>query len=412
MNIPTAQTALEALQGAQLSGQLLSSYADLVTSRTAAEQVRQQLGWSDSDSSIIHRLSATTEPNTLVMTITAKDKNPTKAMQLAEASANVLNSTVASLESNRTVASAVQARIIDNAVLPTSPISPRPTRDLILGLILGLLGGIALAALLDGLDRSIKLPSEADRIIGAPGLGGIPRFRSGRAPVLAGEKGGAAAEAYRSIRTAVRFLDVDNPPRALVVTSPKDGDGKTTTAINLALALAQSGERVVLVDADLRGPSVAKKLRRKAELGLTDVLTGQATTATALCTYRPSLDVLFSGPTPPNPSELLGSQRMAAVIDELVSEYDYVIFDAPPVLPVTDAVVLTTQVDGAVMVLRHGRTNRAAAAEAARRLTAVDANVVGYVFNALARPEPEAYYRSYGTTEVVSRQLQEVYPGG
>jgi receptor protein-tyrosine kinase len=103
---------------------------------------------------------------------------------------------------------------------------------------------------------------------------------------------------------------------------------------------------------------------------------------------------------------------MAAIIDELVNEYDYVIFDAPPVLPVTDAVVLTTQVDGALMVLRHGRTNRAAAAEAARRLAAVDANVVGYVFNALARSEPEAYYRSYGATEVVSRQLQEAYPGG
>lgn len=407
MNIPTAQTTLEALQGVQLSGQLLDSYANIVTSRTAAEQVRNQLGWSDSVGSILHRLSAATEPNTLIITISAKDHNPNNAMLLAEASANVLNSTVQNLETNRDVSSAVQARIIDHAVLPTSPISPRPTRDLILGLILGLLAGVALAAALDALDRSIKLPSEADRLLGAPGLGGVPRFRSGRIPVLAGEKSGPAAEAYRSIRTAVRFINVDEPPRTLVVSSPRDGEGKTTTAINLALALAQSGDRVVLVDADLRGPSVAKKLRRKAELGLTDILTGATTTDAALCTYRPQLDVLFSGPTPPNPSELLGSQRMAAVIEQLASEYDYVIFDAPPVLPVTDAVVLSTQVDGTLLVLRHGRTNRAAAAEAARRLGAVDANLVGYVFNALAGREPEAYYRNYGTTEVISRQLQE-----
>jgi capsular exopolysaccharide synthesis family protein len=407
MNIPTAQTTLEALQGVQLSGQLLDSYANIVTSRTAAEQVRNQLGWTDSVGSILHRLSAATEPNTLIITITAKDHDPARAAALAEASANVLNSTVASLETNRDAASAVQARIIDHAVLPTTPVSPRPTRDLILGLILGLLAGIALAAALDALDRSIKLPSEADALLGAPGLGGVPKFRSGRVPVLAGEKGGAAAEAYRSIRTAVRYINVDEPPRTLVISSPRDGEGKTTTAINLALALAQSGERVVLVDADLRGPSVAKKLRRKAELGLTDILTGGTTTDKALCTYRPQLDVLFSGPTPPNPSELLGSQRMAAVIEQLANEYDYVIFDAPPVLQVTDAVVLSTQVDGTMMVLRHGRTNRAAAAEAARRLGAVDANVIGYVFNALAGREPEAYYSNYGATEVISRQLQE-----
>ena len=408
MDIPSASTTLEALQGVQLSGQLLDSYANIVTSHTAAEQVRAQLGWSDSVGSILHRLSASTEPNTLIITITAKDTSPVRAKELSEASANVLNNTVQSLESGRNPASAVQARTIDNAQLPTAPISPRPIRDAILGLILGLLGGFILAFALDAVDRSIKKPQEVELIVGAPDLGSVPRFRTSRSHVLAGERRGAAGEAYRAIRTAVRFLDPDNPPRALVITSAKAAEGKSTTAVNLALSLAQSGHRVAIVDADLREPALAKQLKIKAARGLTDVLTGDATLDTALHTYRPTLDVLFAGPVPPNPSEMLGSQKMSSVIDELVERYEYVIFDAPPVLPVTDAVVLATQVDGAVMVVRQGRTSRAAAADAARRLNAVNANLVGFVLNARPRPESDAYYHAYDVTEPAKRPVFEV----
>lgn len=408
MDIPAAQTTQEALQGVQLSGQLLQSYADIVTSRTSVTQVRDRLGLTASVDSLQKKLSASISAETLILTITGKDANPQRAQQLAETAAVVLNSTVQALETNRSPSSAVQARVIDNAVVPTAPISPRPVRDAILGLILGLLGGLILAFALDAVDRSIKKPAEVERIISAPDLGSVPRFRKGRGPVLAGERGGAAAEAYRSIRTAVRFLDPDNPPRALVVTSPKAAEGKSTTAINLGLALAQSGHHVAVVDADLRDPALSKQLKIKSHAGLTDVLTGDATLDTALHPYRPTLDVLFAGAVPPNPSEMLGSQKMSSVIDELVERYDYVIFDAPPVLPVTDAVVLATQVDGALMVVRQGRTSRAAVGDAARRLRAVNANLVGFVLNARPRPESDAYYHAYEVAEATKRPVLEV----
>jgi receptor protein-tyrosine kinase len=408
MDIPAAQTTQEALQGVQLSGQLLQSYADIVTSRTSVAQVRERLGLSTSVESLQKKLSASTSTDALILTITGKDANPQRAQQLAETAAAVFNETIQGLETNRSPSSAVQARVIDNAVVPASPVSPGPLRDGILGLVLGLLGGLILAFALDALDRSLKKPAEVEAIVGAPDLGSVPRFRKGRGPVLAGERGGAAAEAYRSIRTAVRFLDPDSPPRALVVTSPRAGEGKSTTAINLALALAHSGHRVAIVDADLREPALAKQLKLKARVGLTDVLTGDATLETAMHTYRPTLEVLFAGQVPPNPSEMLGSQKMLSVIDELVEKFDYVIFDAPPVLPVTDAVVLATQVDGVVMVVRQGRTSRAAAGDAARRLNAVNANLVGFVLNDRPRPESDAYYHAYDATERAKRPVLEV----
>ena len=224
---------------------------------------------------------------------------------------------------------------------------------------------------------------------------------------MASEKGGIAAEAYRSIRTAVHFLNPDEPPRALVITSAKAAEGKSTTAINLALALAQDGLQVAIVDADLRDPDLAKQLKMKPTVGLTDVLTGDVELETAMYGFRPSLDVLFAGAVPPNPSELLGSQRMASIIEELSDRYDYVIFDAPPVLPVTDAVVLATQVDGALMVVREGRTSRAAAADAARRLKGVNANLIGFVLNGRPRPESDAYYHAYDAAELAKRPVLE-----
>lgn len=408
MNIPAAQTTQEALQGVQLSSQLLQSYADIVTSRTAAEDVKARLGLTTSVEAIQKKLSASTSTDTLILTVTGKDPDPVRAQQLAQTAAAVLNSTVQAIETNRNPSSAVQARVIDDAVVPTVPVSPRPIRDAVLGLILGLLGGLLLAFGLDALDRSVKKPAEVERIIGAPDLGSVPRFRAGRGPVLSDERGGAAAEAYRAIRTAVRFLDPDSPPRALVVTSPKAAEGKSTTAINLGLALAQSGHAVAVVDADLRDPGLAKQLKVKPTVGLTDVLTGDATLDGAMHAYRPSLQVLFAGAVPPNPSEMLGSQRMTAVIDELIERFDYVLFDAPPVLPVTDAVVLATQVDGALMVVRQGRTSRAAAGDAARRLTAVNAKLLGFVLNARPRPESDAYYHAYDVAEPAKRPVLEI----
>ena len=393
VNIPAAQSTQEALQGVQLSSQLIQSYADIVTSRTTAEEIRQRLDLNESPGQIASKLSAAPTPNTLIISISATDRDPALARSLAQAAAVVLNDSVRALEHDRTPTSAVEASIIDNATLPSAPVTPRPTRDLILGLLLGLVAGLALALVVDALDRSVKSPAELERLAGAPSLVVVPRIRSKVRLVGSEKTPPAAAEAYRALRTSLRFIDPDDPLRALVVTSPQADDGKSTTAANLALALAQAGERVILVDADLRQAGLSELLGIEGAVGLTTVLTGTVTVDAALQDYRDSLRVLPAGTLPPNPSELLGSQRMAALIDDLVAACDIVIFDAPPVLPVTDAVVLSTQVDGTALVVRYGHTTRGHVSETVRRLGAVDADLIGCILNGRPRPGNDAYYQ-------------------
>src|SRR4051794_34156400 len=221
VNIPAAQSTQEALQGVQLSSQLIQSYADIVTSRTTAEEVRQRLNLNESPGEIASKLSATPAPNTLIIAISAIDKDPARARSLAQAAAVVLNDSVRTLEHDRTPTSAVEASIIDNATLPTKPVSPRPTRDLLLGLVLGVVAGLALALILDALDRTVKVPADVEFLIGAPSLAVVPRIRS-KVRLVGHEKTPpAAAEAYRALRTSLRFIDPDDPMHALVITSPQ-----------------------------------------------------------------------------------------------------------------------------------------------------------------------------------------------
>jgi len=400
INIPAAANTQEALQGVELSTQLIKSYAAIVTSHAAASAVKERLGLPDSVGAIKHELSAHAEPDTLIIDIVAQDADPARAQSIAQAAAVVLNDAIRSLEQTRAPSSAVQASIVDPAVTPGKPSSPQPTRDILFGLVLGFLGAAAMALVLDALDRSVKTAPEVERLVGAPSLAVVPRNRNKSKPLAAdGATMGPAAEAYRALRTALRFLDPDDPIRSLVITSPNADEGKSTTAANLALALAQSGERVILVDADLRQAGLCELLGIESAVGLTGVLTGQVPLHTALQPYRDRLTVLPAGVLPPNPSELLGSQRMAALIDELGELSDIVVFDTSPVLPVTDAVVLAAQVDGAALVLRHGRTSRNHAVEAVRRLRAVDAGVVGAILNGRPRPEATPYYSAYDTRE-------------
>jgi polysaccharide biosynthesis transport protein len=410
VNIPAARDTQEALQGAQLSQQLLQSYAAIVTSRTTADQVAQQVGTSVSPGKVAHELSATPEPNTLIIVISAVNSDAHRAQALAQSAATVLNDRIRQLEQNEVPATAVQASIIDNASLPSAPYTPRPVRDLLIGFLLGLLGGVALSLSIDALDRSVKMPGEVEQLVSSPGLAVIPRIR-GRRTLLIKEpsRQNSAAEAYRALRTSLRFVDADEPLTSLVVTSPGPKEGKSTTAANLAVALARSGEQVVLVDADLRLAGLSKMFSLRDGVGLTNVLTGDVELEGAL--YQlPELDtlrILPSGVLPPNPSELLGSQRMAAVIEKLTGWADFVIFDAPPALQVTDAVVLSTQVAGTMLVLRHGQTNRGPAAEAARRLAAVEAHVVGFVLNDQPHRSADRYFDTYGVPEVRRAQVAE-----
>lgn len=391
VNVPAAANVQDQLAGSQLSSNLVQTYATMATSQVVAERVVRDLGLSESPAAIASALSAAPVPNTYIIEISASDINPQQAQALANSAANSLRDAVASFDSN--VSNRVTIQVMDLAALPTVPISPRPRLDLIVGGILGVVAGLLIAALLEALDRTMKSVQQGEALIQVPLIGLVPRRRG--SPLAVATGGAPEGEPYRAMRTAIRFLEPDKPLRTLLVTSPMPGDGKTTTAANLALALSQSGERVIVVDADLRRAQLAEMFGLERAVGLTSMVLGTAKLSETLQPWNEQLDLLASGPLPPNPSEILVSQLFHTILQELHDLADIVIIDAPPVLPVTDAVALAAQVDGVVMVVRHGSTLRQAAMEARRRLEGVGAKVVGYVFNAVPASESHDYYADY-----------------
>ena len=395
ITLPQAAGVSEALQGVQLSSQLLQSYAAVTTSRTAAERIKGRLSLPGSIDAIRDQLSAVPQTETLLIMVSAVDTDPLRAQSIADAAAQGLIDSVAALEKSKL--DKVVASIVDSAQ-PGRRVGPRTTLFLLVGTFLGLLVGLAVALLLEALDRTITSPQQASELLKAPLLGTVPLLkRDALAPGMGIDQPlSPAGEAYRALRTAVLFTDLDRPIKTLLITSPSAGDGKTTIASNLAVALAQGGQRVVLVDADLRRGRVVDLLGLPSGAGLTTVMTRQAELQDVLLGWRDVLTVLGSGPLPPNPSEVLGSQAMHLLLSELSALADLVIIDGAPVLPVTDSVVLSTQVDGVILVAHAGATHRTAAAEARRRLDAVGAHIVGCVLNATTAAGSQGYYNGYG----------------
>jgi capsular exopolysaccharide synthesis family protein len=327
-------------------------------------------------------VSAATPSGTVLLDVTATSTNPQTARNVANATAKSLAEEIVRLETTASGAKPVQVEVIRPATVPGSPVSPRTTTSVLIGAFLGLLAGATIALLRRLLDTTVKSQSEVEQATGATSLGAVAFDPDARKSPLVTMRGGSRAEAFRTIRTNLRYIDVDNPPRSVVITSSVPKEGKTTTACNLAIALAQAGSRVLLLEADLRRPKVAEYLGVDGSVGLTDVLIGQIPLNDVVVSWqRGLLDFLPSGAIPPNPSELLGSRQMADLLGELVGRYDVVVLDAPPLLPVSDAAVLATVADGALVVCRHGETHRDQVEKAADALRQVDARILGTILN-------------------------------
>lgn len=274
------------------------------------------------------------------------------------------------------------AVVINPAGQPAEPISPTPRRTALLALAVGLLLAVAAAFLIDYLDDSLKNPDDLEKLqTDAPLLALIPfeTLPDGR-PLAISRPDHFAVEMYRTLRTNVQFLGLERSVQVIQITSSVPGEGKTTTAANLAVVLAQSGNSVVLVDADLRRPRIHRMFNIDRTLGLTSNLVAEPLDMT-LQSIDSNLSVITSGPVPPNPSELLSSRRMDAIIAELRLRFDYVILDSPPALAVSDAVALSRHVDGVVLVLQAGRTSVPQVRRALAALDQVNAPVLGLVLN-------------------------------
>jgi len=304
-------------------------------------------------------------------------------------------------------------REVDIARTPAAPSEPNIPRNLGFGFVLGLTSGIGLAFLLEGIDNTVRTPEQAQEISGLPSLGMIPLGPKSTAETTSKSNGLAVAstkeaielitqsrplsqmaESYRALRTSLLLTSVGSPPKTILITSALPREGKSTTSINTAIVLAQKGTRVLLIDADLRRPSIHKTLGMGPRIGLSNVLTGGATLqqATVRSSLLPNLFILPAGTPPPNPSELLASAPMFDLLAEVREQYDHIVLDTPPTLSVTDAVVLSTRADAVVLVIRSAQTTKPALRRARDILAQVNARVAGVLLNAVNLDSPDYYY--------------------
>jgi polysaccharide biosynthesis transport protein len=312
------------------------------------------------------------------------------------------------------------AQLVNSASPPGKPISPTPVRNGVLGAALGLALGLGMAFLLENLDETIKNREQATRATsGLPVVGSIPvvtswRKRTETYVVCRDEPTSPAAESYRGLRTAIHFLNVDRTLKTLQVTSAAAGDGKTTTVANLAYVMSGAGQRVIVVACDLRRPRVHEFFGLRNDVGFTNVLMGDVPLSKALQTVerQSGLQVLSSGMLPPNPAELLASPRAAELLATLQRQCDTLLLDCPPVLPVTDAVVLSSHVDASLLVMTAGKTSRREAHRATEMLRQVEAPLIGTVLNG-AREDEEygsyafRYYKDERTLPIGVRSRRE-----
>jgi receptor protein-tyrosine kinase len=343
-------------------------------------------------------VKANSAPDTVLIDVSVLDQSAVRARDIADALSDEFVLMVSELETSEEGAKP-DARVVveQRASLPTNPVIPRTTRNLSLGLAFGVLLGIGLAVLRDRLDNTVKNRQTFEEITDAGLVANIPFDKARRKdPAISfADDRSAIAEAFRELRTNLQFLEVDDPPRVLLVTSSLPGEGKSITAINIALALAEAEHTVVLIDGDMRRPKLDAYLDLIGSVGLSTVLTGRASLHEVLQKTRfPGLTVLTSGAIPPNPSELLGSDAAKKVLNELRAGFDYVIVDSSPLLPVTDAAVLAAAADGVLLIGRFGKTKREQLGHAVENLRNVEARILGAVFT-MTQPRGNASY-DYG----------------
>jgi len=393
-------SATELLQGSSFTQQRVRSYSNLVSTPAVLDPVVEDLALDQSARELAEQVTASVPPETVLIDISITDEDPAQAAAIANAVAASFATTVAELEAPAEgAASPVKISTVEEAVTPAAPSSPNVPRNLALALVLGLVGGFGLALLQHTLDTRVRGEADVAQVTSASVLGGIafdPEARA-RPLIVQASPHSSRAESFRQLRTNLQFVEAANEIRSYVVTSSVPNEGKSTTAANLAIALADAGTKVCLIEGDLRRPKVAEYMGLDNSVGLTTVLIGQAEISDVLQPWGAgNLDVLPSGQVPPNPSELLGSKGMREVLNKLETHYDVVLIDAPPLLPVTDGAILSKLVGGAVLVVGSNRIDRSELARAVGTLESVGANLLGVVMNMLPTKGPDSYgYYSY-----------------
>ena len=396
-----------------ISEERAGTYREVVDSQVLATRVLSRLlgdpafrGDAGLDPETLQeQVSAEVVPGSAVLAITATDPDPALAQLIAQAYAEELIATATDIEAGDLGTGVTGAAedpgfsVIDFATFDDEPISPKPLRILLWAAGAGLLLGLLLAGLRESLMTTLRTTDDIIALVGAPVLASIALETGGGRNKLVTEldQHSPRVEGFRVLRTGVQFADLDAEHKIVVVTSCVAEEGKSSTAVNLALTLSRAGVRTLLVDGDLRRPQVATTFDIDGSAGVTTVLLGKVELADALWTHADTgLAVLPSGVVPPNPAELLQTKAMSQLLDRLRADYEVVVVDCAPLNPVTDAALLAARADGVLLVVRHGRTTKDQLRIAVERLRQVGATTIGVALNAVpTRRRDSGQYGGY-----------------
>lgn len=423
-----------ALVGDNYAKSRVKSYQDIATSRLVAEFANSRLGLNYSPEDLIYNVRVTNPPDTALLRVTASATSPDLARDLAEAWIAGMSNAVNEIESGVSLPinnngdgtadlqqeSIVQLKTLDSAVSPSQPSSPNFQLAISVGALVGFVLALLFSLVRFNLDKKVRSDVELRKQLGHPILGVLPDSRVVAAPISSTKRSKQSArslseqraftEALKKLRSNLQFMNVDDPPRIIVVTSSLPGEGKSTITKNLATALAEAGQQVIAIDADLRKPTLSKTFGLPEGAGLTDVLVGKVSVNEVLQQAGTSgrLLILGSGQIPPNPSELLGSQTMLKMLRE-VSLHAIVLIDAPPLLPVTDAAILAAHTDGAILVVRAGKSTTDQVEQALQNLEQVSGKVLGLILNRVSiRGSSGSYYGYQHTGKYFSDQPEVI----
>ncbi|WP_454699180.1 polysaccharide biosynthesis tyrosine autokinase [Arthrobacter humicola] len=401
-------TSAELVQGSTFTQNIVQSYAELASMPVVLEPVIERLDLDVTPPVLARSISAQTPLNTFIIEITVTDNSPEASAKIANAVSDELATAVQRISpKSANNAPVVTLQNVARAPVPRVRSAPDTPLMVVTGLGIGLALGYGFVLLREVLDTRIRSEKDLERVGETPLLGLISRQPGTRGqderPV--GLLTGATAETYRRLATNIEFLDPDTKIGSLVVTSSMPGEGKTTTAINLALAAGELAPRVLLVDADLRRPSVAKYCGVEGAVGLTSVLSGQVSLDDAVQQWS-HINVLTAGTLPPNPSQIVNSNAMADLLVKLSRSFDLVVVDSPPLLPVTDALALSRITDGALVVVRYKVTRRQQLSGSLRALEAVKARAIGVVLNRVNLNNKDSEYVYEGSSEPRQKTLR------
>jgi polysaccharide biosynthesis transport protein len=384
---PTDNSQL-VFQDVQLNRQLVGTYREITRSRRVLELVIAELSLPVDVEDLRDTVEVEAVRDTELIVVKVTDPDPELARDIANGIARVF------MEQISVIMQVENVSVVDAAAIPLEPVSPRKLLNTVVAFAVGLFAAFGLAFLAEYLDRSIKDPQEAQAVLGTAVMGVIPRV-PGERLFASSDPRSPASEAFRTMRTNIQYMGIDHQMRVLLVTGVNPSCGKSTVSANLAVTIAQTGARVLLIDADLRKPTQHEIFGIAAEPGLTGLMVNDslAVEGVIVSSEHDNLDLLSSGHIPPYPAELLASEKMAALLERLAGQYDYLVIDSPPVIAVTDAAVLSKLVDGVLFVLDHGRVTREEASAAFEQLKNVQARIIGLVLNNV--PFSNSYYNGY-----------------